>query len=195
MAYIDKGTQNMYSNELSIEIAVLQEDVQLPSISLEPLTNELLKEHHSNITDEEGKIIKYADPYFMPYQVCTNVIGNFFIPMMFPLVENGKSEEKEVEPPKTGGVTGEGVNAEKYITRNFISLIIPKYIAMNFYKYPDYTNFPNTGDYYSGEYKQMIPKGTKFLCTFIGGSTNINNISIIGLVGDQINVTDTILTL
>ena len=193
MAYIDKGTQNMYSNELSIEIAELQEDVPLPSISIEPLTYDILKEHHSNTEDEEGDIESYAKPYFTPEMVCTNVIGNFFIPMMFPLIENGDSEEKEVEAPSTTDVDGSGIVAEEYVTRNFISLVIPKYIAMNFYKYPDYTNFVNTGDYYSGEYKQYIPKGTKFLCAFIGGSTNTNNISIVGIVGDQINVNDTIL--
>jgi hypothetical protein len=44
--------------------------------------------------------------------------------------------------------------------------MIPKYIVMNF-----------TG---------TIPKGTKFLVAFIGGSSSVDNMSIVGLYGHDL---------
>lgn len=192
-SHLESSKSEVYSTNLNVELAILQEDVELPSITLEPLTSELLVKHHSNTYDEAGHVIKFADPYFMPYQVCTNVIGNFYITMLFPLVNNGDSTVIDYNAPNSNFVITDNLTGDQYYEQNFVSLIIPKYIAMNFYKYPDYTNFVNDGQYYSGEYKQYIPKGTKFIAGFIGGSNTVSNISIIGIYGDSLNVNDTIL--
>lgn len=191
-SYLQSYTTDSYSTHLSLEIAVLQKDVSLPSISLEPMTYDLLKEQHSNEYDEEGKVIKYARPYFMPYQVCTNVIGYFRIFMITPLVEDSEPTELECNKPKVKQING-GIEGESYIEKNYIPLLIPKHLAMNFYKFPDYTNFENDGLYYTGEYLQVIPKGTKFICSFLGGSIDMNNISIVGISGESLDVKDTIL--
>lgn len=193
MSYLNESAQKMYSSELSIEVAELTKAVKLPSITLEPLTIELFHKYHSNIYDEYGNIIQYATPYRMPYQVCTNVIGCFYVNMMFPLVENGEPTIVDKDAPNTSNVLNKSVTAEKYSEQNYIELVIPKYIAMNFYRFPDYTNFENDGMYLTGDYVQEIPKGTKFLCAFIGGSTNMNNISIIGILGDDLYIDDSVL--
>ena len=192
-SHLEISKSEVYSSELSIELAVLQEDVELPSITLEPLTSELLAKHHSNTYDSAGRVIKFADPYFMPYQVCTNVIGNFYITMMFPLVNNGDSTVIDYNAPNSSFVVNDSLKGDEYAEQNFVSLIIPKYLAMNFYRYPDYSNFTEDGLYYSGEYKQYIPKGTKFIAGFIGGSDTVSNVSIIGIYGESLNVDDTIL--
>lgn len=191
-SYLQSYTTDSYSTHLSLEVAVLQKDVSLPHICLDPLTYDFLKELHSNKYDENGRIIKYAHPYFMPYQVCTNVIGYFRVFMITPLVEDGEPTNLKCTTPKVKQING-GIKGKPYTEQNYIPLMIPKYIAMNFYKYPDYTNFENDGIYYTGNYKQIIPKGTKFLCSFVGGSIDMNNISIIGICGESLNVSDTVL--
>lgn len=191
-SYLQSYTTDSYSTHLSLEIAVLQQDVKLPSISLDPITYDILKQQHSNTYDDKGKIVKYATPYTMPYQVCTNVIGYFRIFMITPLVENGDPTKLKCNTPKVQQIN-RGINGKSYTEQNYIPLMIPKFLALNFYKYPDYTNFTNDGIYYTGEYQQVIPKGTKFLCSFVGGSIDMNNISIIGICGESLNVSDTVL--
>ena len=95
-----------------------------------------------------------------------NMIGNFYIPILFPLVENGESTELEFEAPSTGNILNGSLASKPYVERNYISLAIPKYIVMNFEK--------------------LIPKGTKFLVAFIGGNKSIENISIVGLYGHEL---------
>lgn len=148
------NTNNEYSDNLAIEIAELQEEIILPELPKEKLSLKVLKEY-----DKEGK------NYDMPFDTYEDMIGNFYIPILFPLVENGESTEIEYEAPPIQVLNGT-VQGSNYVERNFISLMIPKYIIMQF--------------------RDKIPKGTKFLVAFIGGSNSIDNISIIGLYGHEL---------
>ena len=144
-----------YSDNLGIELAILQQDIELPELpdpEIDPLTLETLERYK-----EEGKEYKLMENEY------EDVIGLFYIPILFPLIENGESVELEFDAPSTSNILNESLSSSKYIERNHISLMIPKYIVMNF--------------------KKVIPKGTRFLIGFIGGSMSINNISIIGLYG------------
>lgn len=143
-----------YSDNIAIEIAELQEDITLPELPKEKLSLKVLEEY-----DESGK------SYDLPHDTYEDMIGNFYIPILFPLVENGESTEIEYDAPSTQ-VLNRSVQGSSYVERNFISLMIPKYIVMQF--------------------RDVIPKGTKFLVGFIGGSTSIENISIIGLYGHEL---------
>jgi hypothetical protein len=154
MSYYDNASKQ-YGDEISIEVAILQADITLPELPKEKLTTAVLKEY-----SDAGKT------YDFPWQVYDDVIGNFYIPILFPLVENGDSTELEFKAPETKTVLNKSIKTVPYVERNYISLMIPKYIAM--------------------EYVGTIPAGTKFLVAFIGGSTSINNMSIIGIYGQDL---------
>lgn len=149
-----ENNDKQYSDILAVEIAELQADIELPELPEEKLTLSILEKYQ-----EMGK------PYEFPFDVYDDMIGNFYVPILFPLVENGESTELEYEPPTTK-VLNDTLQGSMYVERNFISLMIPKYIIMQF--------------------KKIIPKGTKFLVGFIGGSSSIENISIIGLYGHEL---------
>lgn len=154
MSYLEENVDKQYSDELSIEVAELQSDIKLPELPKEKLSLKVLQEY-----DAMGKT------YDFPFDLYEDMIGNFYIPMLFPLVENGESTELEYDAPQ-GEVLNGTVQGSGYVERNFVSLMIPKYIVMQF--------------------KEKIPKGTKFLVGFVGGNTDINNISIIGLSGHEL---------
>src|SRR5574344_316267 len=110
-----------------------------------------------------------ADVYKQPWSSYTNVVGNFYIQTLFPLVENGESTEMEHDAPTTKAVINGGIKSSKYVERNYVSLMIPRYIALNFLG--------------------IIPKGTKCLVAMIGGSASLNNLSIIGIYGASLSAT------
>jgi len=144
-----------YSDDLIIELAILQNRIELPELPEEELTLATLEKYA-----EEGKV------YNLMQNCYEDMIGNFYIPVLFPLVKNGESTELEFDSPKENKILNKSLKGVKYVERNFISLMIPKYIVMNF--------------------KKEIPAGTKFLVGFIGGSTSIDNINIIGLYGHEL---------
>ena len=155
---MDVNSTQDYSDKFAIEIAELQEEIILPELpdkEFEPLTLETLRKF-----EKEGREYKLMEREY------ENMIGNFYISIMFPLVENGDSTELEFEAPPTNNILNGSLATKPYVERNFISLAIPKYIVMNFEK--------------------KIPKGTKFLIGFVGGSRSIENISIIGLYGHEL---------
>ena len=154
------NTSEEYSDDLGIELAILQQDIELPEI-----------------TDHEEFPLNYAtlfawnesDPskyYKLKEHEYKSMIGNFYIPVLFPLIENGESTELIFEAPSTGNILNESLQAAPYIERNFVTLTIPKYLVMLF--------------------KEKIPSGTKFLVGFLGGSNSISNIHIIGICAEDI---------
>jgi hypothetical protein len=149
-SYLENTTQK-YSTELSIEVAELQQAITLPTITTETINKSFF---------DNGGVLKTPDTEY------DDMIGNFYIPILFPLVENGESTELEYKAPSTKNVVNKSIASSGYVERNFISLMIPKYIVMNF-----------TG---------TIPKGTKFLVAFIGGSSSVDNMSIVGLYGHDL---------
>lgn len=154
------NTSEEYSDDLGLELAILQQDIELPEI-----------------TDPEEFPLNYAtlfawneeDPervYKLKEHEYKSMIGNFYLPVLFPLIENGESTELEFDAPNTGNILNSSLQAMPYIERNFVTLTIPKYLVMLFDK--------------------KIPAGTKFLAGFLGGSNSISNIHIIGICGDEI---------
>lgn len=92
-------------------------------------------------------------------EVFTSVRGNFLIPMMSPLVENSTSIEVIHNAPVTESSNGA---TSQYVTRSYFELNIPRHIVLMF--------------------NNVIPAGTKFLASFIGGSTKEGNIVITSVV-------------
>lgn len=149
------STHEEYSDDLIIELAILQQAIELPELPEEKLTLETLKRYE-----------KMGKPFNLMQECYEDMIGNFYIPILFPLVENGESTELVFDAPKSNNILNKSLNGVPYVERNFVSLMIPKYIVMNF--------------------KKEIPAGTKFLVAFIGGSNSIDNINIIGLYGHEL---------
>ena len=144
-----------YTDGISIELAILQQDIELPELPKDPLTLGTLEKYA-----KEGKEYKLMENEYQ------NMIGNFYVPILFPLVEDGESTELVFDAPKTNNILNNSLASSTYVERNYISLLIPKYIVMQF--------------------KDIIPKGTKFIIGLIGNETDIEDINIIGLYGASI---------
>lgn len=154
MNYTNKNYDS-YLENLSIELAILQNSIKLPELPDEELSLEVLQRYA-----EEGKT------YNLMQNCYDDMIGNFYIPILFPLIENGESTELVYNSPKENKILNKSLKGTKYVERNYISLMIPKYIVMNF--------------------RGTIPAGTKFLVGFVGDSISIDNINIIGLYGQDL---------
>ena len=152
---MDIHSTDEYSPYPSIEVAILQQDIELPEVSNEPLTLATLEAY-----EEAGEVYKLADQEFK------NAIGNFYVPILFPLVENGESTELEFDAPEAHNVLNESIQPVNYVERNFIQLVIPKHLVMNF--------------------RDVIPSGTKFIIGFIGGNKSIENIVVLGVHGEDL---------
>lgn len=141
-----------YSDSLSIEIATLQRRILLPILPKEIIGSKVLSAYNH---------LGYE--YRIKDQVYTDVVGNFYITMLMPLIKNGKSTEMSHEAPKTSNIlnSDNALKVKEYKEHNYINLIIPKYIVCNFTK--------------------EIPKGTQFITCYIGGLSSISNIKIIGV--------------
>ena len=146
-----------YLNQLSIELAILQQDIILPEITEKPLTLSTLQE-----LEETGDYYKTPDSEY------SNVIGAFYIPVLFPLVDNSESTELEFTAPSAKNVKNTKFRTKSYVERKFVTLTIPKYMVLNF--------------------KDKIPSGTKFLVGFTGGDYSIEDINIIGLYGNSLSI-------
>ena len=133
--------QKEYSDNLLIELAILKQDITLPT----------------KIVD------KKEVPDFDNYE---NVVGYFYIPIIMALLNNSDPTAVEVKAPTEKGVLNKSLSSGGYTSKNFLDLVIPRYIALNF--------------------RYKIPAETKFLVAFVGGKTTINNISIIGLYGHEL---------
>ena len=133
--------QKEYSDSLIIELAILKQDIPLPT-----------------------KIVDGVEvPDFDNYM---NVIGYFYIPIIMALLTNSDPTAVEVKAPTEKGVLNKSISSNTYTSKNFLDLVIPRYIALNF--------------------RYKIPAETKFLVAFVGGKTTVNNISIIGLYGHEL---------
>lgn len=152
---MDIHSTDQYSQKPDIEVAVLQQAIPLPELPEDPLTLATLEAY-----DEIGK------EYLTAQDIYTNMVGNFYIPILFPLVEDGESTELMFDAPPTKNVLNNTLATKEYVERNFVSLMIPKNLVLNF----------------RGE----IPAGTKFIVAFIGGNTSIENMSIIGIHGQSL---------
>ena len=150
-----------YSEALSFEIAELQRTIYLPLLPMEKLSIKVLQAYEN-----------LGRSYWTKDDVYTSVIGNFYIPMLFPMVENtAESIELIHKNPNTRNISSNNsaFGTERYITKSFVELVIPRHIVMQF--------------------SNIIPRGTKFCIGFIGGNTNTNSIKILSVA--QTVVTET----
>lgn len=96
-------------------------------------------------------------------ELYTDMRGKFSISILNPLNDN-----KETPQETTKGSTNvrnvtnnSSLNVSSYQVSNYVTLNIPKYILLNFL--------------------HKVPAGTKFVVAFVGGSTDYNNIKVIGV--------------
>ena len=151
-SFFDVIGQN-YSDSLSIEIAELQRTIYLPLLPMEKLSIKVLQAYET---------LKRS--YWTKDDVYTSVLGNFYIPMLFPMVENAEESTELIhKEPKNRNVKASdiGYGTEKYVTRTFVELNIPKHIVLQF--------------------DNKIPKGTTFCIGFVGGSTSLSNIKVLSV--------------
>ena len=132
----------------TIEIITLAEDIILPEL---PSIEEELSHDY----------LKFIGPYVLAFNVYKNMMGKFFLPIMTPLVDKGDASEQDKVSPSTRGHRGASLRTNDYISTNYISLPIPKYILLNF--------------------RDMVPKGTRFIMASIGGSLDTDKMRIVGL--------------
>ena len=82
--------------------------------------------------------------------------GTFEIPILTPGGATGTQKT-----PSTKGHKGETLNVKSFSTSNTVSLVIPRYILLNFIG--------------------TVPGGTQFLVASAGGTMDIDDMAIIGL--------------
>lgn len=154
---ITNANDTDYYEKLVLEIAILQEDIKLPALPKEELTL--------------GTLTAYAaagKPYRLMQNCYKDMVGKFYIPILFPLVDKSDGpEEFEYDMPKTLK-TNNTIMPVKYSEINYIELVIPKYIVMQF--------------------TDVIPKDTMFLVGFSGEHKKISNLNIIGIYGAGIDL-------
>lgn len=150
-SFYDKVSYS-YTDALSIELAELQRTIYLPLLPMERLSHSVLAAY------EEEKV-----PYWSKDEVYTSVLGNFYVPMLFPMVENPEESTDMIHPAPENSMLLQdgGYETSEYTTRTYIELVIPKYIVMNF--------------------NDTIPKGTMFVVGFVGGSNTIDSMRIMSV--------------
>lgn len=150
-SFFDKSSYS-YSDALSIELVELQRTIYLPLLPMERLTYSVLVAY-----EEEGV------PYWFKDEVYTSVMGNFYAPMMFPMVENPEESIDMIHSaPENAMLKTEGAyETVEYTTSTYVQLVIPKYIVMNF--------------------TDTIPKGTVFVVGAVGGSNTLDQLKILSV--------------
>lgn len=138
-SFFESVSTETYSDSLSIEIAILLEEIVLPT------------------------------PWI-------SMIGKFYIPILFPLVNGNKVMETLCPAPTTSHIICQGFKTKKYKKKNFVRLTIPEYM------------FSTISVYDSDRKVYYIPSHTRFIVSFVGGSSSVGDMNIIGLVGKSLRV-------
>lgn len=130
----------------SIERVTLAEAVRLPAVSSGPISLSAL---------ESGKKFTLAQ------DVYKDTLAKFYFNIITPMVDKGAVYNNQVHSPTINQRGGTKLRTSGYKSSNYIELVIPKYILLNF--------------------KNVIPAGTEFLVGLIGGSTDVEDLRIIGV--------------
>ena len=150
--------ENTYSASLSNEIAILQRKVYLPLLPLEKISDFVLAAYRYL-----GKTYCFKDDVYKAKE------ANFYISMIAPLVEDGESTDIIHMAPNTTNIINGDFQTSDYKTRNYVKLIIPRNIVLQF--------------------SNLIPKGTKFNVSFVGGSDSNYAMKIVS-VAETVEIPD-----
>ena len=147
MAY-NNNNGNYYDKQsiITIERAQLAEDIPLPTITTEKINLEFFF---------------FFKTCILAQNVYIDTIGKFYLNVMTPLLDKQESKMETKSAPSTRGHKGSSLNTRSYTSTNYVNLVVPKYILLNF-----------TG---------RVPKGTEFIVASIGGSLDVEDMRIIGI--------------
>lgn len=95
---------------------------------------------------------------YNPLSDFTDLNGKFYLPILTPLLDNDITYDKHTTKPNSDTLI-----TSEYVSSNYITLVIPKYILLQF------------------AYETIIPAGTEFILTSIGGQMKIDYYRIIGV--------------
>jgi len=160
---------------INIEIAILTHDIDLTQF--DKSDKELEQPEYNEDYTDMSKDLKDLTPPFLPRQqevnsnpidTYKNMVGYFYIPVLMPLIEKGEPTELEFSAPDNSNIMNGNLKGKSYKKLNYISLVIPKYILLNF--------------------KDKVPEGTKFLCCMINGDVEVQNIHIIGIHSQELKL-------
>lgn len=150
---------SLYYNEgeaSTVERVVLAEDIELPELMKYP------KDKSERLTYDFIKKMVGGKWYKFREQEYTDVTGKFYTQILTPTLSKTLGEPELKDAPAIRAATkGSELKTKEYKTGNFVELVIPKYIVLNF--------------------KKLIPAGTEFLVAAVGGSLNVEKFRIIGI--------------
>lgn len=135
------------------------ENQELPYLEIVTLAEDIILPEIST----EPLTLEYLqknNEYKFAYNEYSDIDGKFFFDIYTPMVDKEKVYSKSLPAPSTKGFNG-NLHPSSYIDTNYIVLTIPKYIVLNF--------------------KDKIPKGTKFLLASVGASTDFEYLRIVGI--------------
>lgn len=95
---------------------------------------------------------------YNPLSDFTDMNAKFYLPIMTPLLDTDITYDKHSQKPNSDTLI-----TSEFVSSNYITLVIPKYILLQF------------------AYEIIIPAGTEFIVTSIGGQMKIDYYRIIGV--------------
>lgn len=107
-----------------------------------------------------------------PIENFKDVNAKFYIPVLTPMISNESAFDNKKPKPSRKGNRGESLDLSTYIESNYVSLVIPKYILLEF------------------AHEKKIPAKTEFLMCSVGGNLKVEFYRIIGLYST--NATNTL---
>ena len=132
-------------------------------------TNEYAKSLSNEIAELQEELI-LSTPWM-------SMIGKFYIPIIFPMVEHaGEAFERTIPAPSTKNIICSGFKTKNYKERNFVRIVIPEYLLSTVAQWDEDRKI------------WYIPKKTRFIVSFIGGSTSVGDMNIIGVVCKDLKV-------
>lgn len=169
-SFAEQIAKSPYSNFLGTEVAILQRKIYLPLLPQERIGYGVLKAYDYMAQEEilpESEF--HPKGYWFKEDVYADFYeGNFYVPQLFPVLEESGVDPREFESSLTKFNAieldlkgGELATDGEYVKGNYIKLKIPKYIAMQF--------------------TSTIPKNTEFTINFTGGNSQVDQLIITGV--------------
>lgn len=169
-SFQEQISRSPYSSFLGTEVAILQRKIYLPLLPQERLGYGVLKAYDFMMKEEMMPESEFhPQSYWFKEDVYADFYeGNFYVPQLFPVLEEAGTDPKEFESTlvkynapelhiKGGNLATDG----EYVKGNYIKLKIPKYIALQF--------------------NSTIPRNTEFTINFTGGHSQVDQLIITGV--------------